>query len=231
MLRSIVLVLAVLFVSACSLPQQPTPTPLPPTPTPFPEGTPALSPADQARVTAWADAWATVQRFRAEITAYDSSGALRQRLELAVILPDRLHAVQYDPASGQPTQEWIIVGDAGWVRSGDRWQLGQIQQPLDLASLYDPSSLAAARTGPNGGTSVTLEELPAETVSGILCEKWAITVTPAGQEPNQLILWIGQADQLPRQLRTEYPDGSILILRYWGFEDAFTIEPPGTSEQ
>ncbi|MCX2727050.1 hypothetical protein OO015_06010 [Thermomicrobium sp. 4228-Ro] len=227
MVRRIVLLLVVLVLSACSLPQQPTPTPLPPTPTPVPEGTPALSPADQARVTAWADAWATVQRFRAEITAYDTSGTLRQRLELAVVLPDRLHAIQYDPASGQPAQEWIIVGDAGWIRSGDRWQLGQIQQSPDFASLYDPAELAAARTG---AASVTIEELPSETIDGVICEKWAIIVTPAGQKPNQLTLWIGQADQLPRQLRTEYADGSVLVLRYWGFDESFTIEPPGTSE-
>ncbi|MCX7622879.1 MAG: hypothetical protein N2Z82_03870 [Thermomicrobium sp.] len=227
----LVTLLAILFLaSACALTARPTPTPPPPTPTPVPDGTPALSPADQEQVTAWAQAWASVTRFRAEITAYDGSGALRQRLELAVVLPDRLHAIQYDPTTGQPSLEWIIVGDAGWIRSGDRWQLGQLQQPLDLASLYDPQSLATARNGSATGTAVSLRELPPETVGGTLCEKWEITVTPSGQEPNRLTLWIGQEDHLPRQLHTEYPDGSLLALKYWGFDEEFTIEPPKESE-
>jgi len=230
MSRLVALLAVTLLLAACTGTTSPTPTPVLPTPTTAPVGTPALAPADQKRVTAWADAWARVTHFRAEITAYDGSGALQQRLELAVVLPDRLHAVRYDPATGQPAQEWIIVGDAGWIRNGDQWQLGQIQQPLDLASLYDPGSLADARHDGANGTDVTMRALPTEVVDGILCEKWEITITPSGQAPNRLTLWIGQEDQLPRQLRTDYPDGSALVLRYWGYTEAFSIEPPGRSE-
>jgi hypothetical protein len=51
-------------------------------------------------------------------------------------------------------------------------------------------------------------------------------VTPVGQATNRITLWLGQDDQLPRQLRTEYPDGSVLLLRYWGFGEAIEIQPP-----
>ncbi len=226
MQRSLILLVALVLLSACAA-TQPTPTPVPPTPTPSAPGTPVLSAEDRARVAAWGAAWASVERFRVEITAYDSTGTLRQRLEAAVVLPDRLHALQYDPSTGQLLQEWIIVGDAGWIRSGDRWQLGRIEQPPDLGSLYDPEALA---TTSHEVTSVSMQALPPETIDGTLCETWQIVVEPVGQEPNRLTLWIGRSDQLPRRLRTEYPDGSVLLLRYWGFDEAFTVEPPTTSQ-
>lgn len=227
--RILLAFLALILTSACAIVASPTPTPLPPTPTPVPEGPPAVSGPDRERLTAWAEAWSTVSKFRAEITVYDQSGTLQQHLRLAVVLPDRLHAVQLDPASGQPTQEWIIVGDAGWIKQGDRWQLGQIQQPPNFAELYDPAALAEDRDATAGGAAVTMRELAGESIDGIPCERWEIIVTPAGQQANQMTLWVGHEDQLPRQLRTEYPDGSVLQLRYWGYNEAIDIQPP--SEQ
>lgn len=227
--RILLALIALIMASACVTVAPPTPTPLPPTPTPLPEGPPAVSGPDRERLTAWAQAWLTVSKFRAEITVYDQSGTVQQHLRLAVVLPDRLHAVQLDPASGQPTQEWIIVGDAGWIKQGDRWQLGQIQQPPNFSELYDPAALAEARDATAGGASVTIRELAGESIDGILCERWEIIVTPAGQQANRMTLWVGREDQLPRQLRTEYPDGSVLQLRYWGYDEAIDIQPP--SEQ
>jgi len=223
LLASLLLALA---ITGCAAPVRPTPTPLPPTPTPVPQGAPAVQVADRTRLAAWASAWEAVERFRAEITVIDQSGRVQQRVQLAVVLPDRLHAFQLDPATGQPTLEWIVIGDAGWIKQGDRWQLGQIRGPLDLAQLYDPSSLAEARDASAGGATVTMEELAPERLDGVPCQRWSITVTPVGQATNRITLWLGQDDQLPRQLRTEYPDGSVLLLRYCDFGEAIEIQPP-----
>ncbi len=219
-------VIVLMLASACATLAPPTPTPLPPTPTPMPEGPPAVSGTDREHLTAWAAAWATVSKFRAEITVYDESGTLQQHLRLTVMLPDRLHAIQLDPTNGQPTQEWIIVGDTGWIKQGDGWQLGRIQQPPNFAELYDPAALAEARDTTAGGASVTMRELAGEVIDGVPCERWEIVVTPAGQQANRMTLWIGRNDQLPRQLRTEYPDGSVLQLRYWGYDEPIDVQPP-----
>ncbi|MDW7982551.1 MAG: hypothetical protein RMH81_07050 [Thermomicrobium sp.] len=229
MVRSVIAVLVALVIVGCTASASPTPTPLPPTPTRAATGDPAVTGADRERLVAWADAWAAVTGFRAEITVFDESGTLQQHLQLAVVLPDRLHAIQLDPASGRPNQEWIIVGDAGWIKRGDNWQLGQVQQPPNFAGLYDPSALIEARAADDGGAAVTMRALGGETLDGVPCERWEITVTPVGQPTNRITLWIGREDQLPRQLRTEYPDGSVLQLRYWGYGEAIDIRPP--SEQ
>lgn len=223
--RGLLLLVLVLFSAACRT-AVPTPTPLPPTPTPVVTGSPAVTGPERELVASWVQAWSTVKRFRAEIMVYDGSGALQQRLQLAVVLPDRLHAVQLDPATGQAQQEWIIVGDAGWIRQGENWQLGRIQQPLQLADLYDPGALMEARESSAGSATVEFQQLPSETVDGVACETWQITVTPAGQPANRITLWIGEGDDLPRQLRTEYPDGSALVLRYGGYDETFDIQPP-----
>lgn len=210
---------------ACTQTAPATPTP-PPTPTLRVMSSPVLTGEDRERVLGWAESWNQVARFRAEVSVFEAGGALQQRLQLEVILPDRLHAVQIDPSTGQPLLEWIIIGDAGWVRRGDQWRLGRLEQPLSLANLYDPATLVEGPDGAAGPSQVELEQLADEMIDGVSCETWQITVRPTGQDPNRMTLWLGQRDQLPRQLRTEYPDRSVLLIRYWGYEEDFEIQPP-----
>jgi hypothetical protein len=212
----------------------PAPTTVAPTtpPSPAQPTQPAPGPASPTvgQTTALAfqgyeSAWEKVERFRVEIE-YSQDSRIISRFRMLIVRPDRLHLIALDPDTGAPATEIIKIGNETWTKFGDRWIHSPegAESPIDTSQLWSPDDLSPRDTG-TSTVQMSYEELPPETLDGVPCDRWRITIEIPGMGKSETTAWIGQADGLPRQVISVTPEGIRQLQRY-SYDGDIDVQPP-----
>ncbi len=200
-------------------------------------------------------ATASLQSYRATTSNTNSEGkALNSEGEF--VFPDRFHM---EITSDGETDEFIIVGDKQYVKSGD------LSRDVTITLAKSSSSILSREATLEILDSLTgLRTLPDERIEGVDCFHYMGSVdiertigkAKAKLDPTQprydealkaleqmrtikteVELWIGKDDYLIRQMKqdTQAPDGiggwstSSTTWKYYDFNKPITIEPPLTT--
>jgi hypothetical protein len=168
-------------------------------------------------------AWEKVDRFRVEME-FSQNGQTIGLYRLLVVRPDRMHLIVLDPGTGATLMEIIQIGNKSWNKIGGRWieSAAGGNTPVDTSQLWDPGKLSPDAAAPG---TITYEQLPPETLDGVLCDRWKMTVEVPGMGKSETTTWIAQSDQLPRQMISEAPGGLRQVQRY-SYNQDFDIQPP-----
>ncbi len=185
------------------------------------------------------EAWPAVQRYRTveTIERQDAAGQWEPTTppaETDFVLPDRKYRRPVDPAS-TPNVEFMVVDSTLYQRLDGVWSIvdmSQVPPNSDLAR-----SLAQLRTSGLDGPPFRLPKdvdgqlakVGDEVLDGRSCRWYEGTAQgPAG--PVQLRVALEQERDLPCKTEAEYAgpaSRSRSVIRYFDYNSAIRIEPPG----
>lgn len=178
----------------------------------------ADTPATEALAGTFA-AWGQVESLRMKMTMPSPENPEDLvSLTVEMVRPDRMRVVT-EAAEG--TFEMIMIGDTTYMKMGDSWMTLPGSQSLDELGAVAPDDTIDEV----GAPGVTAVQRGTETIDGVRCTVWDLTIPDDEGGTLTARMWIGADDNLPRLMTIETPEGTM-TMEYSGYDGDIVIEPP-----